>query len=193
MSKKSKALSKSDINKIKEMYANRVYLPTIAETLGIGIKTVLEVAHNFTEKEVYGLYYEGLTPKFIALKLGVKESIITYWISLKNAEEYVKDVKEYEYCRREYPYTWKKHRDNLIAKGKKCCKTKEEQEAKCNRLLGNEIESAFTYAGMLDTEIIKRISKNLGYKTVKAFEKAVKITGLMTDELEGIFAKMNAK
>lgn len=32
MSKKSKALSKSDMNKIKEMYANRVFLPTIAKT-----------------------------------------------------------------------------------------------------------------------------------------------------------------
>ena len=193
MAKKNKTLSKSDMTKLKEMSANGAPLQTIAEVFNISTKTAMELANNFTEKEVYKLYYDGLTPKFIALKLGVSESDITYWIFLKNAEEYAKEETVDEYYGREYSYAWRKQRDNILAKGKKCCKTKEEQEAKCSRLFGNDIDAALNYAGMLNPEVIERISKNLGYKTVEGFKKAVRITGLMTDELEGIFAKMNVK
>lgn len=187
---KNKKVTKADVTRMKEMYANGVSEFSIAEAFNVSIREAIELLHNFTERDFFKLYYDGLTPKFIALKLGVTEETVTYWIYLKNVEDNKGTVKDSDYRDRNYTYKWRKQHDNIIAKGKKCCKTKEEQEAKCIRLLGNEVEAYLNKEEVLNPEVLTRVSEKLGYKDTKYFKKAIQSYGLMTDELEGIFAKM---
>lgn len=185
MSKTTKKLTKDTIEKINKMYNDdNLSVATIAEHLEIKEIDVVETVYNFTEKEVFKLYYEGLTPRFIALKLGVKESVLQGWFSMKFKEA------GYVSGRKSTCYNWAQHKSDLADKGKKFCHTKEEQEAKLNRLLGDDAIKALNREDMLNPDIVTRVANKLGYKTIKGFKRIIQMSGLMTDELRGIFDKM---
>lgn len=185
MSKTTKKLTKDIIEKIKKMYNDdNLSVTTIAEHLEVKETDVVETVYNFTEKEVFKLYYEGLTPRFIALKLGVKESVIQGWFGAKFKEA------GYVSGRKSTYYNWAQHKKDLVDKGKKFCNTKEEQEAKLNRTLGDEAIKALDREDMLNPDVVERVAHKLGYKTVKGFKRTIQMSGVMTDELRGIFDKM---
>lgn len=183
----AKQLSKAEVTEVRRLYNEEGYnVHALSTKYQILAGDMIAIVHNFTEKEVYKLYYEGLTPKFIALKLGVGENVILDWfMCINNRNGYDKE-------RFTHPsYHWRQQRDDLKAKDKKVCNTKEEQEAKLIRTLGNDIENAINKEKILNPEILEKIAHKLGYKNIRYFKKAIQVYGLMTDELEGIFNKMS--
>ena len=185
MSKAIKKLTKEDKVEIcRLLNEEKMCTHDIAEKYSVSRRTIFEIVNNITEKEIYKLYYEGLTPKFIALKLGVSEQVILGWLDIKGSED------GYVSGKISQSYSWAQHKADLTDKGKKVCHTKAEQEAKINRQLGDEVVKALKREKMLNTEVLAKLANKLGYKDMKYFKKAIQVYGLMTDELEGIFNKM---
>lgn len=185
MSKAIKKLTKEDKVEIRRLSnEEKMHTRDIEEKYGVSRRTIFETVNNITEKEIYKLYYEGLTPKFIALKLGVSEQVILGWLYIKGREDGYVNGKISQ------SYTWEQHKADLTDKGKKVCHTKAEQEAKINRQLGDEVVKALKREKMLNTEVLAKVANKIGYKDMKYFKRAIQVYGLMTDELEGIFNKM---
>ena len=157
-------------------------------------KRVFEITNNVTEREIYKLYYSGLTPKFISIKLGIDRDLVEWYFNEENEIEIIDEesAKRWLNCKttKDSEYTWKKHRKEILEKGKKCCITKAEQEAKIARQLGNEIEAELSKYDILNQEVLERIADHLGYKDMLYFKKAMQICGVYDEELAGIFKKI---
>lgn len=187
---KATKLSKDNIIELRRLYNEEGYsVVALCKQYSITPREALELANDFTEKEVYKLYYAGLTPRFIALKIGVGETIILDWFEYKNKEDgYV------QFSRPTYHY--QKQKEDLLAKGKKACNRKDEQVAKNMKDLADEFNKALKKVkkdGILDKDSLEAIGTKLGYKNMKHFKKALQLVGVYTDELDGIFNKMEFK